>query len=219
MACTYQRQLVSIALCALLFFLRVDVRAQDNDYGLTDGFYLTFEDLRHNRPVTLAAIITKEDVRSQDFMYLVLDADSLRYYDALGDAHAIASEKVWGFCRNGQVHIQTDDDMARIPVLGSISHFTATVVTVTPVSQPFYDPYFGPTNNTVNARSTELRQFVLDMATGRVLPYTEDNVATLLARDAALSAEFDALPARRRKDSLFLFIRRFNAAHPLLFGN
>lgn len=211
--------LFPIGLIALLFFFWVDVRAQDDDFGLSDGFYLTFEDLRHNNPVPLAAIISKEDVRSQDFMYLVLDTDSLRYYDPLGEAHSVSAEKVWGFSRNGQLHIQTEDDIARIPVLGSISHFTATVVTVTPVSQPFYDPYFGPTNSTVNARSTELRQFILDMATGRVLPYTEDNVATLLARDAALSAEFEALPARKRKDSLFLFIRRYNAAHPLRLDN
>jgi len=210
--------LFRIAPFIVLMLFWHDAKAQDDENGLTDGFYLSFEDLRYNRPVQLAAVITKEDVRSQDFMFLVLDTDSLRYYDPFGEVHAIASEKVWGFCRNEQVHIQTEDDIARIPVLGSISHFTATVVTIVPMSQPFYDPYFGPTNNMVNARSTELRQFILDMSTGRVLPYNEENVAALLARDAALSAEFEAMPARKRKDSLFLFIRKYNAAHPWGFS-
>ena len=64
---------------------------------------------------------------------------------------------------------------------------------------------------------TELRQYLLDFSTGKVMDYDTESVEVLLMKDPELADEYQALRNRKKKQMKFVFIRRFNEQHPLYF--
>ena len=207
---------VICVLASALPAMAQEMRPFDDDFVLLDGFYLTFQDFKANNPVPIAAVVTNADVRSADFMNEVLSGTDFTFYDNLGELHTVQAESVWGYARNNQVHIQTQFDISRIMLLGAAGHFTAVVEVITPMAQPFFDPYWGPTSMNRDVRSRELRQFMIDMDNGRVVPNSADELETILARDPQLLAEFQALSTRKRKESVFFYLRKFNQRNPML---
>ena len=61
----------------------------------------------------------------------------------------------------------------------------------------------------------ELRQYLIDFETGNVLEYDVENTELLLMKDTGLYEEYMNMPRKKRKDLMFVYIRKFNERNPL----
>lgn len=183
----------------------------ERDFDLNEGIYITFANLQNNQPIPKSAIETKYDPNSQEFYYDVLAEPSLKIRLNNDSVAEVKTSGIWGFSRNGNVYVNYSDDFYRVPVLGSISHFVATVEVY---ETGYYDPWSGmPTNQTRD----ELHQFILDFDTGKIYEYTLENFTNLLRKDYELHKEFMNLKKRHQRQKMFIYLRRYNEAHPIYF--
>jgi len=179
-----------------------------------DGLYITHQQLVDNSPIPLNRIVSNYNKAGFDFFDKLLADEKISYYDQFGMKKDVKVENLWGFCRRGSVYINWGDDFNRIPVMGSVCHFIATV---TVVDEQYYNPSYGygyynvPTNST----RTEIYQFIMVFALGKVLEYTIENVGILLMSDPELYDEFNALSKKKKNQMKFLYLRKFNEKHPL----
>jgi hypothetical protein len=60
-------------------------------------------------------------------------------------------------------------------------------------------------------------QYLIDFETGKILEYDVDNTELLLMKDSELYEEYMRLPNKKRKDLMFVYIRKFNEKNPLYF--
>lgn len=188
----------------------------DLDFMFGDGIYLGFEDFRNNRPIPVTHIISQHDIRLPDYMELVTSEESVRYFDRFGEERTVATEDLWGYAFNGKAMIMHGDGFFRMPLLGTITHFTALVTTYRMMSDPMM-MHPGAMMPYREVPVQELRQFLLDMRTGRVLQYSEENALQLMSTDPDLVEEFSNLRKKQRQQSLILFIRKYNDRYPLYF--
>ncbi len=186
------------------------------DFQFEDGVYLGFQDFKANNPVPITHIISSHDIRLPNYMELVTDDDVITYFDGIGEQRSVATSDVWGYAHNGKAFIQHGDGFFRIPILGTIAHFTAAVTTYRMMSDPMMmaGPGMMPYSE---VPVQELRQFLLDMRTGKIMAYTEENALSLISTDAELVEQFGALKKKQRQQQLLMFIRRFNDRKPLYF--
>ena len=61
----------------------------------------------------------------------------------------------------------------------------------------------------------ELKQYVIEFETGKVLEFTIDNLKMLLMKDSAIYDEFVQLSRKKEKELMFVYIRKFNEKNPL----
>jgi len=66
-------------------------------------------------------------------------------------------------------------------------------------------------NNSVD----EMRQFVFDTQTNKVYDFNVKNMEMLLKNDSDLFIQFMALKKRKKADSIFIYLRKYNEKHPL----
>jgi len=183
-------------------------------FRFTDGLYLSHQQLVQNSPIPLKRIVSKYNKAGFDFFDKLLIEESVTYYDEFGMRKQIDVKELWGFCRRGSVYINWGDDFNRIPVMGSICHFIATITV-------YEDRYYNPTyrynsyNMPTTTSRTEIYQFLMDFKSGQVLEYSVNNVLIILMNDAELYDEFNALSKKKKKQMKFLYLRKFNEKHPL----
>jgi hypothetical protein len=98
-----------------------------------------------------------------------------------------------------------------------------------PYYSPYYSPYYYPYSYgnyyspygsyyspyRQNSGRTELRQYLIDFDSGKILEYDVENTELLLMRDAELHEEYMRLPGKKKKDLMFVYIRKFNERNPL----
>jgi len=196
------------------------------DFEFRDGIFANFEMVKANNPIPPARIVTDVDLFDRDFYDKVTAAKEIVIYDENGVKKVMNTSNIWGYGRNGVLYINVGGSFHRISFVGNISHFVASVTTYNP---HYYDPYYynpyyyhsysynrynSPGSNYAN---TELRQYLLDFETGKVLDYDTESVGVLLMRDPELADEYQSLRNRKKKQMKFVFIRRFNEKHPLYF--
>lgn len=175
-------------------------------FRFNEGLYLSFASFRANSPDIPRGALTDQQGRAvQD---LRRTNGKVFAPDSTGASQRIDLDRLWGFCDNGVVHVRAGDGFSRIGLMGSIGHlvFDATYRDWNSFG------YYGTRTYTVE------EQRFLDMATGRMVPVNSGGLYTILERDPVLKEEFEAIPARKRKDEvLFLFMRRYNERNPLYF--
>lgn len=66
---------------------------------------------------------------------------------------------------------------------------------------------------------TELRQFVFDTKANKVFDFTVKNMELLIKDDAELHAQFMKLKKRKKADSIFIYLRKYNEKHPLYLAS
>jgi len=188
------------------------------EFMFNDGIYLSFDQLKNNRPIPVARLVSQNDHSSPDFYTKLLEEKKVIFFDDFGVQQTVAVDKIWGFSRNGIVYVRIGDNYSRITVVGSICHFVANITTY---SSRYYDPYsYNPYYNRYSANpptstTTEMRQFLLDFETGKILEYDVQGVEVLLMKDPELYDEFEALGNKKKKQMKFLYIRKFNDRNPL----
>jgi hypothetical protein len=192
----------------VVFSLQFNVIAQQ----LNDGLYLSVEDLQYNDPVPPTYLINKLDIRKPDYLDLVVQLDSIRYYDSEEMEAKIAPTDLWGYCKNGIPYVYFDDQFARIQVVGSICHFTSIIEVINYVSDPF--DRMGMSTPVV---SKEIVENMIDLENGIPVRFTKEVFLNVLQRDGQLYREFLALKPKEQKQTMFRFITRYNERNPFKF--
>lgn len=208
---------LSIVYCLLSI---VSVSAQQKviqytkDFEFKNGVYLSIFNFRNNNPIPVSKIIFNSNKGDKYFLKYVLDKNSFTYIDSTGKEQEVKTESIWGYCSNGIIHISHGIDYNRVTIIGSICHFVATIPMKVGMSDPFNynDPFYNPQQYTYVSE-----QFVLDYESGKVLEFNVTNMETLLSRDETLYKEFTALKKKQKRDSIFLYLRKYNEKRPIYF--
>ncbi|HDZ40429.1 MAG TPA: hypothetical protein ENH59_01950 [Bacteroidetes bacterium] len=204
------------------------------DFRFNDGIFLTFEQVKENNPISKAKILTSAEYNARDFFKQVFENDEIYFYDAMGIRQAVTKEDIWGYSRNGILYVQIQGGFNRITYVGNICHFVADITTYdrryygspynyydpyySPYSynyySPYYSPYYMPYRPTTVSRN-ELVQYMIEFETGKLIEYDIKNVGLLLMKDPELYDEFMQLSRRKKKQMMFLYLRKYNEKHPL----
>ncbi|MDI1355705.1 MAG: hypothetical protein PSX36_12350 [bacterium] len=205
-----------LVVAVLFMSLRSLIHAQTDSVAFTpemrleDGVYLTPLDLRKNMPIKKEQLISQLDKDQLEFIGKVMYEEKFSF--RRNDSVLIQpTAKAWGYVQNNSFYVNYKGDFYRVPVFGSISYLVANV---TVVLMGTYDPRFGYSGG---GTSKELREFLINYYDGSMTEFSGDYFEQLLSRDPALLAEYKNLSKRQRKDQLYMYIRKFNAAHPVYF--
>ena len=193
------------------------------DFKFAEGIFFDFDQARNNNPIPKARILTAVDFNDGDFFKEVLDKDVIYYYDEFGMRKEVKKNNIWGYSRNGVLYIQLKDGFHRITIVGGICHFVAFIKTF---ETRYYDPYFYRSyysdyhrypSRSATYSKTELRQYMIDFESGKIMEYNYSNVSLALMRDAELHDEYMQLGRKKRKQLKFMYIRKFNERNPIYF--
>lgn len=222
-----------LILAGVLLLLPLPSRAQSGkdttnmvrygpDYKFLEGIFLNHQQVINNRPVPKSRILTSVDYNDRDFYTKVLENKKLLFYDQIGMKQEVNTKDVWGFSRNGVLYISLDDKFHRVTIVGSICHFVATITTY---DYRAYDPYYynpydyyyryGGYPRSMNAKTNEVRQYLLDLEEGKVYDYDYQSLEIILMKDPELHDEFSQLRKKKKRQLKFVYLRKFNERNPL----
>ena len=204
------------------------------DFRFNDGIYFNFEQVKINKPISKAKILTSIDYNDREFFNKILENDKIYYYDNMGVRQEVAKNAIWGYARNGVLYVQIQNNFNRITFVGNICHFVADVTTYdsrynnSPYGyyDPYYSPYgynnyYSPYNSYYspyrqsNMSRNELKQYLIDFESGKVLEFDVENTELLLMKDNQLYEEYVQLSRKKKKELMFVYIRQFNDKNPL----
>lgn len=179
------KKFASLIFCLYLFSQLIGQTVNRVEYDYTfefkSGLYTTFSDFRNNSPVPFESLIYPY-LADENFYFILDTAKTIIYNDKHGVTVNANTSSLWGFSRNGKPYIYWSNKVNLIPFVGSISHFITTIkVAYSTYQDPFYDPYYYSPSARVY-QSEELRQFIIDMETGKVMEYNINNVESILQR-------------------------------------
>lgn len=204
------------------------------DFRFTDGIYLTFDQVKFNKPIPKAKLLTSVDYNDREFFKKILEGDKIYFYDNMGVRQEIGRSSIWGYARNGVLYVQIQENFNRITFVGNICHFVADITSYdsrsygspygyydpyySPYSygsyyNPYYSPYYSPYRS--NMGRSELKQYIIDFESGKILEFDVANTELLLMKDNALYEEYVQLSRKKKKDLMFVYIRKFNEKNPL----
>jgi hypothetical protein len=214
------------------------------DFRFTDGIFLNFDQVKTNSPIPKAKILTSTDYNDKDFFKNLMSGEKIYFYDGMGIRQDVDKSSVWGFSRNGVLYVQIQGNFNRITFIGNICHFVADITSYDnrnynspygyydPYYSPYYSPYYYPYSYgnygnyyspygsynypyRQNTGRNELRQYLIDFESGKILEYDVENTELLLMSDPDLHEEFMRLQNKKKKDLMFVYIRKFNEKNPL----
>lgn len=192
------------------------------EFRFKDGIFVNFQQVRNNNPIPKMSIQTSLSYTDYQFFEKLLENTVITVFDNYGMPQELEVEKIWGYSQNGTLFINWNDTFNRIPVVGNLSHFVANV-TVYHNNYQHYNtnPYhmynyhnsymYPPPTST----TSELHQYILDFETGNVLEFNQDNLEMLLGRDPELLQQYNSLRKRKKKQLVFLYLRKYNERNPL----
>ena len=233
-----------------LFLFSVSAFAQQkveytNDFVFTEGIYLSFDDFKNNNPVPTTHILSTLDITGNDYLWQVLNTDSIIYYDNLLEERQTPTNRIWGFCANNKIHVGIntverserweDRDWFPLISVGEYSYFTA-IISVTRFMPPtpgammpsrgismYNDPMFNDQGNYY--QEPVPIQMLLDfsngdfiqLATGDLNSISPKLMADLLQKDQVLLAEYLDKSGRDQKQTSMFYLRKFNQRNPIYF--
>lgn len=212
------------------------------DFRFKDGIYLNFDQVKMNNPIPKAKLLTSVDYNDREFFKKVLAQDKIYFYDNMGVRQELGRNNIWGYSRNGVLYIQIQQGFNRITFVGSICHFVADITSYdNRYNSPYgyYDPYYSPYGysnyynpynpygsyyspyspyspyRSSNTSRTELKQYLIDFESGKLLEFDISNTELLLMKDNQLYEEYVQLSRKKKKQLMFVYIRKFNEKNPL----
>ena len=211
-----------IAACGSKSFSQNDSIAFGNDFVLNEGVYLSYTDFRKNKPVPKDSILSKEDKTQLDFVGKTVGDNKEITIKYNGTESKLETIKIWGYCQNNTLYLNYETKFYRVPVFGNISHFLGTIEVTMYNNYGLYGGMYsgmgggmyGP-NTPIKQR--EMRQFIFDFYSGEIMDYNLQNVEILVSRDMKLYEEFMKMKKSKRRDMMMMYVRKFNAAHPIYF--
>jgi hypothetical protein len=203
------------------------------DFKFSDGIYLNFDQVKANSPIPKAKLLSSADYNDREFFNKIFESENIYFYDEMGVRQSVSKNDIWGFARNGVLYVQIQGNFNRITFVGNICHFVADITTYdtrynnyspygyydsyySPYSYGGYSPYgyYSPYNQETVSRN-ELKQYIFDFETGKVLEFNTRNVELLIMKDPSVYDEYVQLPGRKKKELMFVYIRKFNEKNPL----
>jgi len=204
------------------------------EFRFTDGIYLNFEQVKMNSPIPKAKLLTSVDYNDREFFKKIFEMEKIYFYDNMGVRQEVAKNSIWGYARNGVLYVQVQEGFNRITFVGSICHFVADITTYDsryynspygyydPYYSPYgysnyynpYSPYYSPYRQS-NMSRNELKQYIIDFESGKVLEFDVENTELLLMKDNQLYEEYVQLSRKKKKELMFVYIRKFNEKNPL----
>jgi hypothetical protein len=133
----------------------------------------------------------------------------ITYTDSAGQKQKIQTGTLWGYSQNRAMYINFNNEFNRINLIGTLSLFSAMVVQSSMRNEPLGDMY------AIQPSFQELRQYVLDTQTNKIVDFDSKNMEVLLKNDAVLYEGFMKLKKRTKADSIFIYLRKYNETHPL----
>jgi hypothetical protein len=203
------------------------------EFRFTDGIYLNFDQVKQNSPIPKSKILTSIDYNDREFFKKILEGEKIFFYDNVGVREEVAKNSIWGYSRNGVLYVQVQDNFNRITFVGNICHFVADITTIDSRSysspygyyDPYYSPYsygnyYSPYNSyyspyRTNVARNELKQYLIDFESGKVLEFDVENTELLLMKDDKLYEEYVQLSRKKKKELMFVYVRKFNENNPL----
>lgn len=198
---------------SLCTFAQTNTVAYSRDYEFKEGLFLTLEQFKKNTPILKSAIVSVLPKDQIDFLTQITEQKTVIYKDSAGIEQKIETSTVWGFYQNRTVFINFNNDFNRVNVIGTLSLFSALVTQAPLRNEPIGDIY------AIEPSFTELRQFVFDTQTNKVFDFNVKNMELLLKNDAELYAQFMKLKKRKKADSIFIYLRKYNEKHPLYLAS
>jgi hypothetical protein len=215
------------------------------DFVFKDGIFLTFQDFKNNNPVPLTHILSDFDIRANDYLWDVLNTDTLVYYDNLFEERTASVSKIWGFCANNKIYVGIntversnrweDRDWFPLITIGAYSYFTA-IISVTrfmPAAgesmmpsggiSMYNDPMYDGQGNYYQ-ESVPIQMLLdvsngdfIQLATGDLNSISPKLMADLLQKDPILRSEYSDKSGRDQKQTSMFYIRKFNQRNPIYF--
>jgi len=186
-----------------------DTVTYTRDYEFKEGIFLTLDHFKNNAPILKTAIVSALPKTDSDFLSQVMVQKTITYKDEKGEEQKLETATVWGYCQNRSIYINFNKSFQRMNVIGTLFHFTAMVT----VYSPYNDPM--GVNYGINPTYTQMQQFVYDTRTNNVVDFNVKNMELILKDDEALYKEFMKLKKRKKADSIFVYLRKYNEKHPL----
>jgi hypothetical protein len=189
------------------------------DFRFKDGIYMNYADIKNNNPISGIRIVTELDPEAPDFYAKITESEKLLVLDNFGQQVEVKTKQIWGYCQKGIIFVNWNKEFNRVTYIGTLCHFVANYITYDNPMSPYYygyNPYSSYYGYPQMTPSNELRQYILNFNTGQILDYNVKSVEVSLMDDPALYDEFNALSKRKKKQVLFLYLRKYNEKHPLM---
>ena len=199
------------------------------EFQFSSGLYLDFNQMRNNNPITSVRIVSNDDPLDFNFFRNLVKNKKIGYFDEFGAQQEVSTVAIWGYCQDGKIFIQYNGEFNRIPIIGRVCHFIADVTVIDTRYDPYYSDYYNsgyynsgyynpyysrPYNRTTKTK--EMRQYLLDFETGKILNFDRESVLVILMQDPELYDEFMKVKKRQQNDLLFFFLRRLNEKYPVM---
>jgi len=208
--------LIFLLLIPVFSFSQKDSIKYTVDFKFKDGVYMNINNVKKNLPIPKEKIVYNGNFDDYNFFDKALSGNVFYIFDNIGKKNAIYVKNVWGYSQNGVLYINWNKQFSRIPVFGNLSHFIAEKTYVENNYNPYNNPYDLYNKNQLTEKK-EIRQYLLDMETGKIINYNFKNVEILLMKDEELYDEFVQLKRRKKKQLKFLYLRKYNKKHPFYF--
>ncbi|MGQ0829082.1 MAG: hypothetical protein ACT4ON_11895 [Bacteroidota bacterium] len=188
---------------------KTDSIPYSRDYIFNEGVFLTIDQFKGNKPIPTSAIISGIP-KSFDFLTQVLDQKQFIYKDSAGAEQKMETKDVWGYCMSQTVFINynyghsiigASKRFNRVGVIGTVCHFNVIIL---------INPGLG-----WSSRQERALQYIFDTQTNKTKDFNTTNLESILKNDAKLYKEFTNLGYQKKKRSIFIYLQKYNEAHPL----
>ncbi len=202
--------IILFLLISSIGFPQTNLVPYSRDYEFSEGLFLTINQFKTNSPISKSAIISDIPKSDIDFLKQITQQKNIVYKDSSNYEHKMQTSSIWGYCQNRTIYINYNNVFNRINVIGVLCQFSAMVATTPGFMDPMYSNYG------MSTTVEELRQFVCDTQTNTILPFNVKNLSILLKNDPELYNQYMELGKRKKTDSQFIYLRKYNEKHPLL---
>jgi hypothetical protein len=182
------------------------------EYEFKEGIFLTPERFKANDPIPRSAIVTAIPASQADFLQEVMSYKTITYKDASGTEQKLETATAWGFCQNRTIYLNFNKEFNRVNLIGKVFHMVAPVTTFVARDPMNY-------NYAINTTQEELRQFIYDTQTNKIMDFDLKTMEPILQRDKELYDEFMKLSKRKKKEAIFIYLRKYNEKHPLMLAD
>ena len=172
-----------------------DVRMEEYRLGFDfeEGIYVEIDEFRKNTPSYQGRI---EKVGSD--LYIESDTST--------DMIMVDPSKIWGFCLADNIYISYDEAYWRIINVGTLSHFSAILVTSFQTMDAFGFP--------VTQYSKSLQHLFLDVRTGETYALTDEQLKPFMQEEPILEHRYERTK-RKKMNDLIQGVKDFNEFFPL----
>jgi hypothetical protein len=178
-----------------------------------DGVFINMGMLKKNRPIPSKWIETDIETGDRDFYRKITRDEEIVFFDDNGIRTRVATDSIWGYCKQGELHINIYGDFHRIDQIGRFSHFIARKATYVEYevrgSHPRSISFL--TFEAISNNSA----YLVDMVNDKVLVFDVDRLEEVLESDPELWNEFTNLKKRKKEKMKYVFLQRFNRKYPL----